>query len=219
MQKRWLKILLIILLAIGLLLTAWLSYAPTGGDYVLDRNLYQIVAARPDYVKLDQVSPIFLDVLVANEDKRFYRHGGFDVVRIGGALVGNIRAGQLEAGGSTITQQLAKNLFYSSEQTLVRKVLELSTALRLEHYFSKRQILEMYINVIYYGSDAYGIAQASRVYFDKKPNQLSLDDATMLAGLLPAPSVYNPKHNLALAKQRQAEALDKYLELSTGTDQ
>ncbi len=216
-MKKWLKRLIIIItvlvLAFILGLSALIIHTPKDGAYALDRTLYQQVSAQTDYVMLEDISPIFLDILIANEDKRFYQHRGFDIIRIGGAFIGNIKAGELETGGSTITQQLAKNLFYTREQTLNRKLLELGTAIRLEHYFSKAQILEMYINVIYYGSDAYGIAQASQIYYNKTPAQLTTDEAAMLVGLLPAPSVYNPNNNLDLAKRHQAEALQKYREI------
>ncbi len=216
-MKKLLKFIAITIL-VGLLsgtilLVGLIAHQPQGGAYQLNAALYQNISAQPDYVKLDDIAPVFLDVLVANEDKRFYQHGGFDIVRIGGAFFGNIKARQLVTGGSTITQQLAKNLFYSRRQTLTRKALELGTAIRLEHYFTKRQILEMYVNVIYYGSDAYGIAQACRVYFNKAPDQLSLDEAAMLVGLLPAPSVYNPINDIELARQQQAEALKIYREV------
>ncbi len=212
-MKKLLKILIVIIVVFTLGALAVIMHQPEGGDYILDHSLYQKIAARPDYVKLEDVNPVFLDVLLANEDKRFYQHNGFDVVRIGGAFIGNIKAHELVTGGSTITQQLAKNLFYSREQTLSRKLFELGTAIRLEYYFSKQQILEMYINVIYYGSDAYGIAEASRIYFNKTADQLNLEEATMLVGLLPAPSVYNPNSDIELARQRQAEALQIYREI------
>ncbi len=216
-MKKWLKRLVIIIAVLALAfllgLSALIIHTPKDGDYALDPTLYQQVAAQPDYVMLKDISPIFLDILIANEDKRFYQHSGFDIIRIGGAFIGNIKAGELETGGSTITQQLAKNLFYTREQTLNRKLLELGTAIRLEYYFTKQQILEMYINVIYYGSDAYGIAQACQVYYQKTPDQLTIDEAAMLVGLLPAPSVYNPNNNLELAKQQQRETLQKYREV------
>ncbi len=216
-MKKWLKRLIIIIIVLCSLFLLGIAglviHTPNGGDYALNRGLYEQLAAQPNYVKLADVSPIFLDVLVANEDKRFYQHSGFDLIRIGGAVAGNIRAGQLETGGSTITQQLAKNLFYSREQTLSRKLLELGTAIRLEYYFGKEQILEMYINVIYYGSDAYGIAQASATYYNQPPAELTIEQSAMLVGLLPAPSVYNPNNNLELAKQRQTEALETYHEV------
>ncbi len=212
-MKKLFKILIVIIVVLALGALAIIMHQPEGGDYTLDRSLYQTIAARPGYVKLEDISPIFVDVLIANEDKRFYQHGGFDLVRIGGAIVGNVKANRLVTGGSTITQQLAKNLFYGREQTLSRKLFELGSSIRLEYYFSKQKILEMYINVIYYGSDAYGIAEASKVYFNTTPDKLTLEQSTMLVGLLPAPSVYNPNNDIELARQRQAEALQNYREI------
>ncbi len=217
-MKKWLKRLIIIIVVLCSLLllgiVGLVIHTPEGGDYALNRDLYQQLAAQPNYVKLADVSPIFLDILIANEDKRFYNHNGFDIIRIGGAIAGNIKAGQLETGGSTITQQLAKNLFYTREQTLSRKLLELGTAIRLEYYFNKQQILEMYINVIYYGSDAYGILQASDVYYKTTPAELTIDQSAMLVGLLPAPSVYNPNNDLALAERCKRNALNTYYQIT-----
>ncbi len=214
-MKKWIKIIVAVCLVLAISLTALVLHQPAPGKYTLNRDLYNRLSEQPGYVKLESVSPLFLDVLVANEDKRFYSHKGFDLIRISGAALGNIKAGKLQTGGSSITQQLAKNLFYSYEQTFTRKLLELGTAIRLEYYFSKAQILEMYINVIYYGSDAYGISEASRTYYDKPPDQLTLEESAMLVGLLPAPSVYNPNNDVALAERRQREALNTYYQITT----
>ncbi len=213
-MKKWIKIIVAVCLLLATSLAVLVLHQPSQGKYTLNKDLYNRLSEQPGYVKLESVSPLFLDVLVANEDKRFYSHKGFDLIRISGAALGNIRAGELQTGGSSITQQLAKNLFYSCEQTLTRKLLELGTAIRLEYYFSKAQILEMYINVIYYGSDAYGIAAASRIYYDKPPDQLTLEESAMLVGLLPAPSVYNPNNDLALAERCKRNALNTYYQIT-----
>lgn len=213
MIKKVFKILLILILITVIGIGALIAYDPSNDDYTLSPELYTQLSNQADYTYIDDISPIFLNVLVANEDKRFYDHMGFDLIRIVGAIYGNIKAGELETGGSSITQQLAKNLFYSQEQTFSRKLLELGTALRLELYFSKEQILEMYVNVIYYGSDAYGIKQASQIYFDILPGELDIDDAGVLVGLLPAPSVYNPNANLEINNSRKEKVLDVYEEL------
>lgn len=201
-------IVLTLFLAIGV--GVLFLHTPESEVYTLDDTLYQQVSSQDGYVYLNDISPDFLEILVANEDRRFYQHVGLDLKRTLGAAVGNIKAHQTITGGSTISQQLAKNLFYSQEQTYTRKLLEFGTALRLEYYFSKAQILEMYINVIYYGSDAYGIADASSVYFNKLPIDLTEDESATLVGLLPAPSVYNPMASKELSEKRKLEALTNY---------
>lgn len=183
---------------------------PSNDLYILDKTLYHQVGSQEHYTQLEDVSPCFLELVVLSEDKRFYKHFGFDIIRTAGVAIDNIKSGQLQAGGSTITQQLAKNLFYSREQTLTRKIFELGTAFRIETYFNKNQILEMYINVIYYGSDAWGIEQAAKVYFDKSAKDLTIEESAVLVGLLPAPSLYNPKENPEIAQQRAEKVLALY---------
>lgn len=187
------------------------SFDPSNEMYTLGPELYeQVKAQNTGYASLDQVSPDFLEILVYIEDKRFYKHFGFDVISIAKAVKRNIAAKTFEAGGSTLSQQLAKNLFYSREKTLERKAYELWTAIELEKLFTKDQILEMYINVIYYGSDAYGITSAAKVYYDKAPGALTQEEAAMLVGIIPAPSLYNPITDAELAADRQAQVLKTF---------
>ena len=157
----------------------------------------------PHYVSLDEIPPALQQAIVAVEDARFYSHSGFDVTGIARAAVVNVEAGEIEEGASTITQQLAKNLFLSSEQTFSRKAEELVLALELERNFSKDKIIEMYLNTIYFGSNFYGIYDASKGYFGKEPKDLTVGESAMLAGLPNAPSLYSPYVDFMLAKKRQ----------------
>jgi penicillin-binding protein 1A len=145
--------------------------------------------------------------LIAAEDHRFYSHFGLDPVGLARAVVANLRAGRLVQGGSTITQQLAKNIFLTPERTLKRKVQELMLALWLEAEFSKAQILELYLNRVYFGSGAYGIGAAAQRYFDKPASELTLAESAMLVGLLKAPSRYSPLVDLGKAQERAGRIL------------
>ena len=166
-----------------------------------------------DFVKLDEVSNYFTDAIVAVEDHRYREHGAIDLIAIFRAIVSNAKAKELNEGGSTITQQVAKNLYFMSEDDYkYRKIAEAFVAFNLEDNYSKDEILELYINSIYYGQSCYGIKQASKYYYDKDPKDLNLDEATLLAGLPNAPSVYNPISNPDLAKSRQEKVLNSMVE-------
>lgn len=158
-------------------------------------------------VKGDHISTHLKEALVATEDKRFYEHGAIDVFGIGRAFYTNLTAGRTVEGGSTITQQLVKNLFLSSKRIMSRKVEEVILAYLMEYYYSKDEILAMYLNTIYYGNDYYGIYQASTGYFDTTPEKLTLGQSALLAGLPQAPSYYNPVKNYKEAKERQRTVL------------
>lgn len=147
--------------------------------------------------------PIHLVLAVlAIEDRQFFIHNGIDIRGLGRAFLANIRAGEVVAGGSTITQQLAKNVFLHHQRTFARKIRELILALWLEARFDKREIFTLYLNRVYFGAGAYGIHAASDIYFSRHPQQLSLQQAALLAGLLKAPSQYTPTHNRAGAIHR-----------------
>src|SRR5689334_3747818 len=151
--------------------------------------------------------------IIAAEDERFYQHPGIDYVGVMRAAYANLVAGGRRQGASTITMQVARNFFLSSEKTLTRKLYEALLAFKIEHSLSKEQILELYINQIYLGQRAYGFAAASQTYFGKALAQLSLGEIAMLAGLPKAPSQYNPFVNLQRAKQRQHYVLRRMNEL------
>lgn len=163
------------------------------------------------YVMLEDMPNSLIQAIIAVEDARFYSHDGYDINSIARATFVNVEAGEIEEGGSTITQQLAKNLFLSQEQSFTRKVEELFLAINLEKSFSKRKILELYLNTIYFGSNFYGISAAAEGYFGKKPNELTLAESAMLAGLPNAPSLYSPYVNFMLAKKRQLVVIDAML--------
>ncbi|WP_399238158.1 PBP1A family penicillin-binding protein [Synechococcus sp. CS-1328] len=149
---------------------------------------------------------------IAAEDRRFYQHNGIDPLGIGRAVLRNLSRGSVEEGASTITQQLARTVFLSQDRTLLRKLKEAALAGKLERQLTKQQILEQYLNFVYLGSSAYGVADAAWIYFSKTPDQLTLPEAALIAGLPPAPSVYSPLVNPELALQRRAIVLRRMRE-------
>lgn len=172
-------------------------------------DLEQRIEGRQGFTPIDELPDLYLQAVVAVEDHRFYAHPGFDIIATGRALVNDIKAGAVVEGGSTITQQLAKNEYFTQEQTLERKVAEVFMALTMEQHFSKRQILEMYVNSIYFGDGYEGIGNASAGYFGKPPRALDASECTLLAGIPNAPSAYALSENPDLAHQRQGQVLKK----------
>ncbi len=160
-----------------------------------------------NYVRLKDIPLTLQQAIVATEDHRFYNHFGFDLEGILRATLVNMQAGAYSEGASTITQQLIKNLFLSQDKTVARKAEEFILAVDMELRYSKEEILEMYLNSIYFGSGAYGIGPAAKIYFGKPPATLSLPEASLLAGIPNAPSLNSPYVNFQAAKQRQAVVL------------
>ena len=164
-------------------------------------------------VPLESVSLHMQKAIVAIEDSRFYRHHGIDPVGMARALYRNIRAGKIVEGGSTITQQLAKNLYLDPRRTIGRKLKEVTLTFQLESSYTKDEILEMYLNQIYFGQGAYGVEVAAKTYFNKQSKDLSLAESAMLAGIPRAPSINNPVTDFEAAKARQTAVLDRLVEL------
>jgi 1A family penicillin-binding protein len=164
------------------------------------------------WVPLKDISPDLVNATVSIEDKKFYSHHGFDFSRIAGAALADIRAFGKVQGASTITQQYARNLFLEYDKTWERKLLEAFYTIRLEMNYSKKDILEGYLNTIYYGNGAYGAEAASQYYFGKKASQLSLAEASMLAGIPKGPGIYSPLVSEKRAKLRQQVILDTMID-------
>jgi penicillin-binding protein 1A len=162
-----------------------------------------------DYVPLDLIPRHVVDAVVATEDRRFFAHRGIDAAGLARAAFANLRAGHFAQGGSTLTQQLAKNLFLSPKRTFERKLEELVLALWLELRLSKQDILELYLNRVYFGAGAYGVEAAAQRYFDKSARELSLGEAAVVAGLLKAPSKFSPSASPGAARARGRSVLAK----------
>ncbi len=193
------------------------NYLPSETSYIYDINgtlLYSLHdEANRDVVDLDDISPNLKRAVLAIEDSYFYSHKGINPSSVGRALLANFRAGSTVEGGSTVTMQLVKNLFLSPERAISRKVAEAVLSLRLEQIFEKDQILELYLNQVYWGHNTYGVETAAQSYFNKSAADLTLAESAMMAGLIQAPEEYSPFVDYPLAKQRQAIVLGRMRQL------
>lgn len=172
-----------------------------------DTQIGEIKTSQGVFVKLKDISPHMINAVIAVEDASFWRHGGIDYLAIMRAVAVDIVKGHLKEGGSTITQQLAKNTLLTPEKTFKRKIKELILARRIEHSMSKEEILETYLNKVYLGSGAYGVQMAAHAYFGKDAKYLTLPEAALIAGLLKAPSSFSPFNDLERARARQQTVL------------
>lgn len=222
-MKKFKKILLLLILIILSILAIYIGQGYKMYNNALDdkplEEMVQEIRSQKSYTKISNIPDIYKDAVIAVEDHRYYDHKGIDIIAIGRALLNDIRARELIEGGSTITQQLAKNMYFTQDKTLTRKIAEVFMAKKIENNYNKEEILELYVNYIYYGSGYYDIKSASLGYFDKEPQDLMEGESIMLAGIPNAPSVYNPKVSPRLARERQKQVIDKmikYGKLSEG---
>lgn len=174
---------------------------------VRGRSVSSLFVENRTVVPSSEIPKLLKEAVVAVEDKRFYSHHGFDLEAIGRALLRNLRAGKVLEGGSTISQQLAKNLFLTHERTLQRKLIELVYTLKLEMRYTKDEILTMYINEIYWGHGVWGCEVASKIYFGKSVRELNLSECALLAGIIRSPENYSPYHDMEAALSRRDTAL------------
>ena len=166
-----------------------------------------------NFVSINEVSDDYINAIIAVEDHRYYDHGAIDIIGLGRALFTNIKNGEMQEGGSTITQQVAKNLYFIEEDNVFRrKIAEMFMAIDIENNYSKEDILELYINTIYFGDGYYGIKEACAGYLNKEPKDMNLAESTMMAGVPNAPSVYAPTANKELCKQRQNKVISSMVE-------
>lgn len=211
---KLLKKLLAFMILLFLLACGYLGYKgyqeyETALSAMSMEEMEQKIQSIGNYTKLEDLPETYVKAVLAVEDKRFYRHFGIDLIATCRALVNDIKAMAPVEGGSTITQQLAKNQYFSQEKKITRKIAELFMAFKMEQSFTKDQILEMYVNSIFFGNNYYCVGDASIGYFGKLPAQMNDDECTMLAGIPNAPSVYNPVVNPELARQRQQQVIRK----------
>lgn len=189
---------------------------------ISEKPIEQVIESiknKESYTAKEDIPDIYFKALVAVEDRRFYQHKGFDAIGTTRALVNDIKSKKLLEGGSTITQQLAKNMYYPLDQSLRRKIAEVFTAYSIEEKYSKEDILELYVNCVYYGSGYYSIFDASMGYFNKKPSQLTDFEATLLVGIPNAPSVYSLDVNPQLALQRQKQVINAMVDCEYMTEE
>lgn len=216
-MKKFLKILLILIILSVILVGSFFVYQ----GYTLYKEAIEEVSIKdkieeiksdvPQFIKYDELPENYINAVIAVEDRRFFSHNGVDAISIIRAIITDIRTMRLAEGGSTITQQLAKNVYFTQRKEFTRKIAEIFMAFEFEKECSKEEIFELYINTIYFGDGYYCIYDASNGYFNKMPNEMNLYESTLLAGIPNAPSVYSPTVNPELAKQRQAQVLSKML--------
>lgn len=169
------------------------------------------IQSKENYTKLSEIPQIYIDAVIAVEDHRFYSHNGIDIIAICRATYNDIKAMKFIEGGSTITQQLAKNIFFTQDKKIERKIAEVFMAFKLEQKYSKDEILELYVNTTFFGNGYYTVKEASKGYFNKEPIELTDSEAIMLAGIPNAPSLYNPRNSLKLCLERQRQVINKMI--------
>lgn len=191
---------------LALVYMGWRMYTQALEAMPLDQKVKQ-VQSQESYTSFEELPETYVDAVIAAEDHRFYEHNGVDVIALGRVLVNDIKSMSFVEGGSTITQQLAKNLYFTQEKELTRKIAEVFMAFHLEANYSKEELLELYVNSIYFGNGCYDVASATRSYFGIEPSQMDENQCTLLAGIPNAPSVYDLTQNPDLAAQRQRQVL------------
>lgn len=206
--KRLIRFILIILIAAAgiIIYMGHNKYKSATKELTLDKAVSEI-RMDENFTELSDIPEIYKNALIAVEDRRFYYHNGIDVIGLFRAVITDIKERALVEGGSTITQQLAKNIYFEMDNSPWRKVAEIFVAFDIEEEYSKDEILELYINGIYYGDGYYNIYDAANGYFGKIPSELSDYEATLLAGIPNAPSVYSLTKNPELAEKRQDKVL------------
>jgi len=209
------KYLLIVLAICGMLVSGCSSLSPPRMSIIYDGEGKVVTGLHQQNridVKLKDMSPYVAKAVIAAEDQHFYEHHGLDFAGIARAAYRNIRAGRIVEGGSTISQQAARNLYIGLERTWARKFKELYYTLLLERHYSKNEILELYLNTIYFGEGAYGVEAAARTYYNKSVADLNLSEAALLAGIIQRPSGYNPYENEEAAFKRQKYVLERMVD-------
>ncbi len=217
---KFLIILILILTSLGLLIigNGYNMYKEAIQEMPIQEKVEEI-RQKENYTKLSELPQIYINAVISVEDHRFYEHNGIDVIAIGRAIINDIKAMSFVEGGSTITQQIAKNEYFTQEKKITRKVAEVFVAFELEKQYTKNEILELYINTIYFGNGYYNIKDAAKGYFGKSITDLSDSECIMLAGIPNAPSVYAPTQNPELTKQRQKQVAEKMVKYGYLTEE
>lgn len=214
-MKIFAKVILIISLVI-----ISIAIAVVGNGYEMYKEALEItpleervanIRKDENYTRIEKVPTMYKNAVISVEDHRFYKHGGIDIIAILRAMINDIKAMDFVEGGSTITQQLAKNMYFTQEKKITRKIAEVFMAFEIEKNYSKDNILELYLNTSYYGDGYYTLKEACKGYFNKELNQMTDYEAILLAGIPNAPSVYAPTKNPELARKRQKQVMEKMI--------
>ncbi len=214
MKKFIIKVLIVIaliILVIGGIFTykGYSLYKEAITETSIKEKIEQIKNDKENYTEYNKLPQNYINAVVAVEDRRFFEHNGIDVISITRAIFKDIQTMSLVEGGSTITQQLAKNTYFTQKKEITRKIAEIFMAFEYEKECTKEEIFELYTNTMYFGDGYYCIYDATKGYFDKEVGDMDLYECTLLAGIPNAPSVYSPTKNPELAKQRQMQVLKK----------
>lgn len=212
-------IILIILFAVGIVTYKGYTIYKQALNEISVKDKVAEIQSQENYTKIEDLPEFYLNAVIAVEDHRFYDHGAIDIISIGRAVWTNIKSFELREGGSTITQQLAKNIYFTQEKTALRKIAEIFMAFEIEKNCDKDEILELYVNTSYFGDGYYCVKEAANGYFDKEPIDMTEYESSMLAGIPNAPSVYAPTKNPDLAKQRQNQVLDRMVKYEYITEE
>ena len=209
--KRLFLLVLMIIIAVGGYFTyqGYDLYKTALDEISVEEKVKQIQEEKDNYKTIDELPKDYINAVIAVEDRRFYSHNGIDLISITRAILKDIKEMELVEGGSTITQQLAKNIYFTQRKELTRKIAEMFMAVEIEKTCTKDEIFELYVNTSYFGDGYYCVGDAAKGYFDKEPIEMDLYESTLLAGIPNAPSVYAPTKNPELAKQRQAQVINK----------
>lgn len=212
--RKIIKTLVLFCLAIGIIGCSYLTcegydmYKTAIENEPIQEKIEEI-RSRDNYTTIEELPQIYLNAIISVEDHRFYYHPGIDILSIARAAVNDIKAGSLVEGGSGITQQLCKNLYFTQEKKFSRKIAEIFLSFQFEKKYTKNEILELYVNSIFFGNNYYCVKDASLGYFGKLPKDMSAYESTLLAGIPNAPSAYALTKNPDLAHQRQKRVLEK----------
>lgn len=214
-MKKFLKCLifsiLLVIIVVGCVFTykGYNLYKEAINEMSIAEKVKNIKEETEDYIKFEDLPKDYVNAVIAVEDRRFFDHNGIDFISIARAVAKDIQTMSLAEGGSTITQQLSKNTYFTQRKEFTRKIAEVFMAFEYEKVCSKEEIFELYVNTIYFGDGYYCISDAVKGYFDKEVGEMDLYECTLLAGIPNAPSVYAPTKNPELARQRQAQVLNK----------
>ena len=214
MRKFLIKVCIIIILVVSAVCgifgyKGYSMYKEAITQTSIKNKIEEIKASKENYTEYSKLPKDYINAVIAVEDRRFFEHNGIDAISILRAILKDITSMKLVEGGSTITQQLAKNTYFTQRKEITRKIAEIFMAFEYEKECSKEEIFELYVNTMYFGDGYYSIYDASKGYFDKEVEDMDLYECTLLAGIPNAPSVYSPTKNPELAKERHNQVLNK----------
>jgi len=211
--KKFISICIVLVILLIALITSlgYFMYKDAIDETDLETKIEEI-RKYDNYIVYNELPEDYIKAVIAVEDTRFNSHSGIDIISIGRAIITNIQEKEIVQGGSTITQQVAKNMYFTQEKSFARKVAELFVVYDLEKNYTKEDIFELYVNISYFGDGYYGIGEASQGYFNKLPKDMTLSECTLIAGVPNAPSVYAPTKNPDLAAERQKQVIRKMVD-------